>query len=186
MKIAIKFTLAIVSLAFLVGCGPNIDDAKKLGFESVEQMKDLQSRGYKTKKDFLELEAPFAWIKKQREFCKDYAEAPNEIKKSSIFRSNEALLSGASVKNGKGTLSSIKTDKGGTFLDIQIIAGGEIRFNTANILIGSNVYKQIENLREKSCVVFSASKIRAGSVLEKSSVCDLHYIVEFTNVEACK
>lgn len=41
-------------LALVVGCGQSLGDAKKLGFESVEEMNKGISRGFKTGKEFAE------------------------------------------------------------------------------------------------------------------------------------
>jgi hypothetical protein len=47
------FTLIQVSLLSLLGgCGPSLDDARKLGFNSVAEMSDLTVRGYATKADY--------------------------------------------------------------------------------------------------------------------------------------
>jgi len=227
----LKYILTVVSIILLTACAPDIDDAKKLGFDSVEQMKNLQSRGFKTKKDFLDYEesvrlaeekaaaekaaaekaaaekiaaeklaaekaadesiqrAGLNWIKKQKNLCKDYVNAPNEIKKSNIFRETVALLRNSSVNNGTGTLTRISTNQGGSYVSIIIKVGNDIEFASKGfsspILRGSNVYKQIENLSEGSCVKFSASEIEVGSVLEQSKVCDLEYYAEFTSVKGC-
>jgi hypothetical protein len=219
---SIKNVLFITLFSLLAGCGPSIGDAKKLGFESVEQMKTLQARGFKTMKDYLDheeslrlaeekaaaekaaarreeaekkareaaaMEAPLTWIKKQRQLCQAYANAPNEIKKSSIFRETSALLQSASVNKAKGVLKRISTNQGGSTLFIMVSVGDEIEFATESITnpirYGSKVYQQVENLKENSCVYFSASELTPSSVFEQSKVCDLEYFVEFTNIEPC-
>lgn len=53
MKI-IYSNLIILSLLILTGCGPNNKDAQALGFANVEEMKELQSQGFKTKKEYKE------------------------------------------------------------------------------------------------------------------------------------
>lgn len=49
-----KATLIATLASFfaLTACGPNLNDAKNLGFETVEQMKKLQADGYKTMDEF--------------------------------------------------------------------------------------------------------------------------------------
>lgn len=47
-----KVAGCVFAALFLIACGPNLEDAKKLGFESLEEMKDLQAQGYPTKNDF--------------------------------------------------------------------------------------------------------------------------------------
>ena len=52
-KLLIPLTLCLI----LSACGPSASDAQKLGFESVEEMKSLQEKGFKTKAEFNEAEA---------------------------------------------------------------------------------------------------------------------------------
>jgi hypothetical protein len=54
---ALKYALAATLFMLLVGCGPSLEDAKKLGFDSVDEMKALTAQGFKTKNDWLEEEA---------------------------------------------------------------------------------------------------------------------------------
>ena len=220
---SIKYTLLLTISILMIACGPSLRDAEELGFDSVEQMEELQARGYKTMKDYSDyqesvrlaaekaaaekaaaekekaeilireirqLEAPLAWVKKQREFCQSYRAAPNEIKQSAIFRELIVLLYNSSVVNGKGVLERIRTNQGGSELSIVVTVGNEIEFATSPltspIYAGSKVYEQVENLKENSCVNFSISSIRPSSVFEVSQVCDLEYWAEFTNVQPCK
>jgi hypothetical protein len=44
------FYLTLILL--LVGCGPSLNDAKKLGFNSIEEMNFLREAGFKTRADF--------------------------------------------------------------------------------------------------------------------------------------
>lgn len=48
-----KYVIAAAFLVLLSACGPNLEDAKKLGFDSVEEMKELQTQGFKTKDQWL-------------------------------------------------------------------------------------------------------------------------------------
>lgn len=41
------------SVLMLIGCGPTQEDAKKLGFESVDEMKRIQALGHQTKFDWI-------------------------------------------------------------------------------------------------------------------------------------
>jgi len=54
---SLKYVLAAVTLSLIAACGPNLGDATKLGFESVEQMKKLQANGFKTMDDFIVAES---------------------------------------------------------------------------------------------------------------------------------
>lgn len=51
----IKLTITIISMVFLSACGPSDQDAKKLGFTNVEEMKTLQAKGFATKADWNKL-----------------------------------------------------------------------------------------------------------------------------------
>ena len=121
--------------------------------------------------------------------CVEYKAAPNEIKKSRVFRKNEAELSKVLIANEKGILKSISTDQGGSKVEIYIEVG-DVGFTNSGIMSGakrgSKVYNQVENLREGQCVVFSASEIEASSILEKSQVCDLDYRAKFIDVKPCQ
>jgi hypothetical protein len=225
-----KYSILLTAVFLLTACGPSIKEAKELGFESIEQMKELQARGYKTMKDFRDyeesvrlaeekanaqkaaaekekaaaeqekaerikseikaLEAPLTWIKKQKELCQAYDDAPNEIKQSAIFREAMVLLYRSSVENGKGVIERIRTIQGGGELSIEVKVGNRIELATSGltepIYAGSKVYQQVENLKENSCVNFSISTIRPRSLFERSKVCDLDYWAVFTNVEPCK
>ncbi len=57
MRADIKSFLVAVCVSLLVGCGPSLEDAKKLGFESVDEMKSLQAQGFKNKSEYGESEA---------------------------------------------------------------------------------------------------------------------------------
>lgn len=48
MKIKVLLSVAVCILA-LTACGPNLEDAQKLGFKSVEEMNTLQKLGYENK-----------------------------------------------------------------------------------------------------------------------------------------
>lgn len=222
-----SITLLIICVLSVAACGPNDNDARKLGFENLDKMKELQARGFNTQKDYddhlnalklaaekaaaekavaekaaaekaaaeaaalkKENEAAFPWIKSQQKLCAEYKDAPNEIKKSKIFRETVGLIQRATVNNGRGTLSSIGTNQGGSELRIKIITSDGIEFVTETVFSpirdGSKVYKQIENLKENSCVIFSTSAIESSSFLEQSKVCDLEYFAKFTNVVPCR
>lgn len=51
MKI-LKILFCVSFLALLLACTSKEDDAKKLGFKSVEEMETIQAKGFKTRNDF--------------------------------------------------------------------------------------------------------------------------------------
>jgi fructose-specific phosphotransferase system component IIB len=46
-----KLSVSLVCIFILVACSPSQDDAKKLGFENVEEMQSIQKQGYKSKEE---------------------------------------------------------------------------------------------------------------------------------------
>lgn len=133
-------------------------------------------------------ESALSWVSRQRKLCNAYQEAPNEIKKSNIYRDTLRLLNGASVDGLKGVLTMISTNQGGGLLNISIDVG-EAEFKNqalfASIPRGSSVYKQVEILSEGSCVIFSAKKIEPSSAFEENRVCDLDYFAKITEIKPC-
>jgi hypothetical protein len=81
MRINSLLSVPIFVLA-LTSCGPNLEDAQKLGFKSVEEMKDFQSHGFKSKQEFFDLKDSERlgfpnvqlWLQAKSEGFKDYAE----------------------------------------------------------------------------------------------------------------
>ena len=57
MRSAKKLLIPLTLCLILSACGPSASDAQKLGFESVEEMKSLQEKGFKTKAEFNEADA---------------------------------------------------------------------------------------------------------------------------------
>lgn len=72
--ILLVFSILIV----LTGCAPNIQDAKKLGFESVEQMEAFKARGYKSMSDYA----------KVKEMTPDFFYENCKIKSSDHYEKN--------------------------------------------------------------------------------------------------
>lgn len=71
---SIKYSLLLTAVLILTACGPSIKDAKELGFESIEQMKELQARGYKTMKEFRDYEESVRLAEEKAEAQKAAAE----------------------------------------------------------------------------------------------------------------
>jgi hypothetical protein len=63
----------MIFILSISGCSPSIEDAKKLGFNSVEEMNDLKSKGFKTKIEFKNSEAIKLGFSNSTE--KDWADA---------------------------------------------------------------------------------------------------------------
>lgn len=51
-QLALNIVLAVGVVSVLAGCRPNLQDAQKLGFSSVEEMKNATSEGYKDKSEY--------------------------------------------------------------------------------------------------------------------------------------
>lgn len=136
-----------------------------------------------------QVEAQLPWLATVRSNCEAYNAAPNEIKKSAVFRKNKAHLKTVSVKDVKGKLKSMSTDQGGSEVTLRIMVGS-VEFATESLMgaikRGSNVYKQVTDLTEGQCVIFSAKKIEAKSMMEQSKVCDFEYFAKFTDVKPCQ
>lgn len=89
----LKGLLSFTLLAFIfTACSPNIEDAKKLGFDSIEQMKEFQSKGFKTKQDFIDNQDSIRlgfpnvqlWLKAKSEGFKDFAEYQMSLKQNEV------------------------------------------------------------------------------------------------------
>ena len=128
------------------------------------------------------------WLTEVQANCEGYKAAPNDIKRSEVFRTNEAALRRVRIKDAQGTLRTLSTSQGGDELRL-VVGAGNVKFATESLFgaikRGSGVYKQASALREGSCVVFSAGAIQASSLTERSKVCDLDYFAKFTSVRPC-
>ena len=127
------------------------------------------------------------WISQVQANCSAYRAAPNEIKKSAVFRSNNATLSGAKVFGVRGKLTELTTSQGGDSLRLTITVG-DVEFQTSpldSIAQGSATYNAAADLATGQCVVFSATQLSSSSVLEQSKVCDTEYFARFTSLSRC-
>jgi hypothetical protein len=134
-------------------------------------------------------ESGLPFIKEVKANCDKYKSAPNEIKKSAIFKANEEQLSAVSLKDVRGKLKSMRTSQGGGELTIRIDVGS-VEFTTESLFAaikkGSPVYDAVTDMTEGQCVIFSAEGLKASSVVEQSQVCDTEYFAKFTSVKGCK
>lgn len=128
------------------------------------------------------------WLQAVRNNCVSYESAPNEIKKSDVFRSHEEQLKKTKITDVEGVLNKLRTSQGGSDLQLDIKVG-DVRFVTSifeKVKRGTKAYNQVSEMSENQCVVFSANNIRPSSMTEKSKVCDEEYFVQFTDVGPCK
>jgi len=128
------------------------------------------------------------WIGLVQGNCDAYKAAPNDIKKSAIYNETIETLKGVSISGSQGKLTNLRTNQGGSMLDIGIDVGRASFKNKAlfsTIKKGSPIYEAASNMTEGQCVIFSAEKVEPASVVERSKVCDLDYYVEFTELRAC-
>ncbi len=128
------------------------------------------------------------WVADVRSKCRAYRAAPNDIKRSEIYRAVAFSLKAVRIKQAKGRLAVLATTQGGDELRL-VIEVGEVTLQTESLFgpikRGSRVYKQASGLREGSCVVFSARGVKPASMMERSMVCDLDYFARFTSVAGC-
>ncbi|MBL8918107.1 MAG: zinc ribbon domain-containing protein [Myxococcaceae bacterium] len=129
------------------------------------------------------------WIATVNDNCAKYKAAPNEIKKSAIYNENEALIAKTKVTNISGKLVALRTDQGGDELSLKIKVG-DVDFHTESLFgaikKGSAVYNAAAEMTVGQCVVFSASSLKASSMVERSKVCDTEYFAVFTSIAPCK
>lgn len=123
-----------------------------------------------------------------RSACAAYRSAPNEIKKSEIFKRTQTLVKSQRLKDVEGILRGLSTNQGGSELALRIEVGSA-EFSTESLLgpikQGSPVYKTASEMREGQCVRFSAERLETSSVLEESQVCDPEFFARFTSLKAC-
>lgn len=128
------------------------------------------------------------WLADVASNCAAYSAAPNDIKKSSVFRENEMLLSRTSVNNAQGRLETLRTNQGGSELSLRIKVGNA-SFATESLFApikeGSAVYRAASDMKVGQCVRFSAGPIKAASLSERAMVCDFDYFATFTSVAPC-
>lgn len=124
--------------------------------------------------------------------CRAYDAAPNEIKKSEIFRYAKQQIEGQRAFTGRGKLDQISTNQGGSELRLVIETrtnGSKQLFATESVFApiksGSAVYRAAANMREGECVVWSASRFESASLVERSQVCDLDFFARFTALKTC-
>lgn len=95
--------IVILISILIVGCGPSLNDAKQMGFESVEEMTAAQKQGFKNKAEVNEAEAKKAGFASYEEFTKRRAqgfrtnaevEVAKQLALGNGFESIEEMLEG--------------------------------------------------------------------------------------------
>jgi hypothetical protein len=125
-------------------------------------------------------------------YCRAYDGAPNQIKKSAVFREAQGVLQGERIRGVQGTLRTMSTNQGGSEVDLTVRVSttqGDVDFTTESLMEGirkgSRVYNQAAEMREGECVVISADRVRSAAVFEREQVCDKDFFVRFTDVQTC-
>lgn len=133
--------------------------------------------------------AALPWMSTVIENCAAYKAAPNDIKKSDVFNRNQAHLTGVNVADARGTLTMLSTSQGGDELRLGIKVG-DVEFKTGSLFYainrGSPVYAAASEMTRGQCVIFSASNIKAASLMERSQVCDFEYLANISSLAPCQ
>jgi len=120
--------------------------------------------------------------------CAAYDAAPNQIKKSEIFRKNTVDIEALELDGVRGSLTTLATNQGGSELRLRVEAGGAT-FSTESLMApiprGSPVYVAASEMKEGQCVVFSANHVKAASLTERAQVCDPSYFADITKLATC-
>lgn len=143
-----------------------------------------------------------AWVADRRAACQRYKDAPNEIKKSSVFSDYFAGLKGKNlgVEKLTGTVAGIETPQGGnevwlkvetpygTFTNNDALQSTGFSSSTYDIKKGSPLYKAIGDLSEGAQVTVTLSNVIASKnpFSEQMGVCGDDWIAKFAKVEAAK
>ncbi len=130
-----------------------------------------------------------------------YDEAPNDIKKSAVFSEARAFdkqffkKTRNVVTDWKGTIRSMRTEKGGGGLSLSVrVVGDGIRltfaqgtgFGEKGIPSKSPVYKAAGDLSEGSCVLFTGKvNPKEDSISESGAMRAPEYKIKFTALKAC-
>lgn len=86
MVSTMKYFVSAAFLLLLSACGPSLEDARKSGFDSVEEMKKLQAEGFKTKGEWI------AKVKADEEAARKIQEENEAARKRQEAEEKEAKL----------------------------------------------------------------------------------------------
>jgi len=115
--------------------------------------------------------------------CSRYDAAPNDIQKSQIFNENQSLIRNQRL-SFQGTLGALETNQGGSMATVRVDGGGA-HFTERNIMNGLPLYTAVSNMSVGDCVQTSLRITQPNSLVERSKVCDLDYVVDFEAITAC-
>ena len=162
--------------------------AAMCGIASKAQVKGAEAREMRQAKQQEAASVALPWTTNVKANCAAYQAAPNEIKKSAVFNSNQQLLSGVSLQGVQGKLKRLSTNQGGGNLDLKIEVG-DVEFTSrplSPIKRGSAIYDAATEMSVGQCVTVSATNVSASSMVEQSKVCDLEYFVDFASLAPCQ
>lgn len=143
-----------------------------------------------------------------KEFKEKYNDAPNELKKSAVYREMvsflKSYLQNGKIVNWEGKLTKIGTDEGGKNAYVVIDSefnDKEIQYGTCNntlsdygvnsmISLNSSVYRDIEKISEGDEVIFTAKFIadekrgfNEQSLTEEGFITDPNFTLKFVSIK---
>lgn len=113
--------------------------------------------------------------------CTSYGTAPNDIRKSAIFRESRPWITSAVVSDWTGTLKRLHTNQGGALLDIDIIIG-TATVMALKIPATSPIYRAATDMREGQKVTFSGKNLKDFNMTERGSVCRPDFTITLTSL----
>jgi hypothetical protein len=126
------------------------------------------------------------WLDDVRQNCESYRKAINDIKRSEIYRRNEALLDSIQLDQVRMKLTTLYTPKGGAWVRLRF---EDYLSNLAlvqdKIAIDTSVYKSASSMATGQCVQVTGKLSGSTSILEESRVCSLDYRIELGTLEWC-
>ena len=147
------------------------------------------------------LETRIPWHAEERTWCVRHDAAPNDLQKHRVFQDHERWLGSQVVNDIEGRLVTLNTAtlSGTELLGAEIRVGDGWTFTTA-LPIGPRepAFRQLENLAERSCVVFSAriqgsatvqGTLLAGRAMSgadvRRGVCGHDFAIRLTSIRSC-
>lgn len=125
------------------------------------------------------------FVKTRNDTCSKYKAAPNEIKKSAIFKEYKEAVGKYSVDGLSAKLTKLETTHGGGSLHL-VISTSTSKFEQTDIDKSSPVYAMVSDLTEGDSVTFSAKDIHPNYGLltsEEFFVCSEYWGTDFTSVK---
>jgi hypothetical protein len=114
--------------------------------------------------------------------CRKYDAQPNEILKSEVYRDTRPFIANVGpIVNWVGTLTSIKTNQGGSTATLTIRIGSSSLY-VPDVSIGTPVYQAARGMHEGQRVVFSGSDLRDLNLTERGKVCEPDFGIKLTEL----